>query len=178
MMFITEPTSGLDAQSSYNIIKFIRKLADAGMPLVCTIHQPSSALFEFFDRLLLVARGGKVVYFGDLGDKASTLLNYFDRNGARTCSETENPAEYILEVNQPLSFTFAASINLELGYWCRSGRKNRQGLDFHMARVSWICIHAPRIKCSSWKSHLRRWWRCQGVCHFLGISNIPTHVET
>lgn len=94
----SEPTSGLDAQSSYNIIKFIRKLADAGMPLVCTIHQPSSALFEFFDRLLLVARGGKVVYFGDVGDKSSTLLNYFENNGARVCGETENPAEYILEV--------------------------------------------------------------------------------
>ncbi len=46
----TEPTSGLDAQSSFNIIKFIRKLADAGMPLICTIHQPSSVLFEYFDR--------------------------------------------------------------------------------------------------------------------------------
>lgn len=50
----SEPTSGLDSQSAYNIVKFIRKLADAGMPLVCTIHQPSSVLFEYFDRLLLL----------------------------------------------------------------------------------------------------------------------------
>lgn len=54
LILTIEPTSGLDAQSAYNIVKFIRKLADAGMPLVCTIHQPSSVLFEHFDRLLLL----------------------------------------------------------------------------------------------------------------------------
>jgi ABC-2 type transporter len=92
-----EPTSGLDSQSSYNIIKFIRKLADAGMPLVCTIHQPSSVLFEYFDRLLLLGKGGKVTYFGDIGKNSRTLLDYFERNGARTCTQEENPAEYLLE---------------------------------------------------------------------------------
>ncbi|EGC39183.1 hypothetical protein DICPUDRAFT_148081 [Dictyostelium purpureum] len=97
ILFLDEPTSGLDAQSSYNIIKFIRKLADAGMPLVCTIHQPSSVLFEHFDRILLLAKGGKTVYFGDIGEKSSVLLSYFERNGCRPCSEKENPAEYMLE---------------------------------------------------------------------------------
>ncbi|KNC96342.1 uncharacterized protein SPPG_08243 [Spizellomyces punctatus DAOM BR117] len=98
LMFLDEPTSGLDAQSSYNIIKFIRKLADHGMPLVCTIHQPSSILFEHFDRLLLLARGGKTVYFGDIGKDSKVMLDYFERNGARKASTEENPAEYILQV--------------------------------------------------------------------------------
>ncbi|EGG24321.1 ABC transporter G family protein [Cavenderia fasciculata] len=97
ILFLDEPTSGLDSQSSYNIIKFIRKLADSGMPLVCTIHQPSSVLFEYFDRLLLLAKGGKTVYFGDIGHRSSTLINYFTRHGIRPCLESENPAEYILE---------------------------------------------------------------------------------
>ncbi|KAJ3158106.1 hypothetical protein HDU86_003058 [Geranomyces michiganensis] len=95
LMFLDEPTSGLDAQSSYNIIKFIRKLADHGMPLVCTIHQPSAILFEHFDRLLLLARGGKTVYFGPIGENSHTLLDYFERNGAPKCGD-QNPAEYIL----------------------------------------------------------------------------------
>ncbi|EGC32790.1 hypothetical protein DICPUDRAFT_155216 [Dictyostelium purpureum] len=97
ILFLDEPTSGLDAQSSYNIVKFIRKLADAGMPLVCTIHQPSSVLFEHFDRILLLAKGGKTVYFGDIGEKSKTLTSYFERHGVRPCNEIENPAEYILE---------------------------------------------------------------------------------
>jgi len=98
ILFLDEPTSGLDAQSSYNIIKFLRTLADAGMPLVCIIHQPSSILFEYFDRLLLLARGGKTVYFGDIGENSRTLSDYFERNGARACGTDENPAEYILQV--------------------------------------------------------------------------------
>jgi ATP-binding cassette, subfamily G (WHITE), member 2, SNQ2 len=96
ILFLDEPTSGLDAQSSYNIVKFIRKLADAGMPLVCTIHQPSSVLFEYFDRLLLLARGGKTVYFGDIGPNSRIMLDYFEHNGAPRCEDHENPAEYIL----------------------------------------------------------------------------------
>ncbi|KAM9960229.1 hypothetical protein ACTFIW_009357 [Dictyostelium discoideum] len=97
ILFLDEPTSGLDAQSSYNIVKFIRKLADAGMPLVCTIHQPSSVLFEHFDRILLLAKGGKTVYFGDIGERSKTLTSYFEGYGVRPCTENENPAEYILE---------------------------------------------------------------------------------
>eukprot|EP01113_Clastostelium_recurvatum_P049929 TRINITY_DN9334_c0_g1_i1.p1 TRINITY_DN9334_c0_g1~~TRINITY_DN9334_c0_g1_i1.p1 ORF type:complete len:1457 (-),score=443.50 TRINITY_DN9334_c0_g1_i1:94-4464(-) len=97
ILFLDEPTSGLDSQSAYNIIKFLRRLADAGMPLVCTIHQPSSVLFEYFDRLLLLAKGGKTVYFGDIGPQSRIMLDYFERNGARHCEDHENPAEYILE---------------------------------------------------------------------------------
>eukprot|EP01117_Protostelium_nocturnum_P003933 TRINITY_DN151_c0_g1_i2.p1 TRINITY_DN151_c0_g1~~TRINITY_DN151_c0_g1_i2.p1 ORF type:complete len:1405 (-),score=390.15 TRINITY_DN151_c0_g1_i2:123-4337(-) len=97
LLFLDEPTSGLDAQSSYNIVKFIKKLAHAGMPLVCTIHQPSSILFEHFDRLLLLAKGGKTVYFGDIGEHSKILTGYFERNGVRPCTDNENPAEYILE---------------------------------------------------------------------------------
>ena len=67
------------------------------MPLVCTIHQPSSILFEYFDRILLLAKGGKTVYFGDIGKNSKTLTGYFERNGVRKCTKEENPAEYILE---------------------------------------------------------------------------------
>jgi len=96
ILFLDEPTSGLDAQSSYNIVKFIRKLADSGMPLVCTIHQPSSILFEYFDRLLLLARGGLTVYFGPIGRDSKVLTNYFASHGAAECKPEENAAEYIL----------------------------------------------------------------------------------
>lgn len=67
------------------------------MPLVCTIHQPSSILFEYFDRILLLAKGGKTVYFGDIGKNSKTLAGYFESNGSRKCTKEENPAEYILE---------------------------------------------------------------------------------
>lgn len=98
LLFLDEPTSGLDSQSSWAIVQVLKELAKAGQAILCTIHQPSATLFEEFDKLLLLRRGGQTVYFGDIGENSSTMLNYFQSQGGRTCSETENPAEYILEV--------------------------------------------------------------------------------
>ncbi|CDF89040.1 ZYBA0S03-07778g1_1 [Zygosaccharomyces bailii CLIB 213] len=98
LLFLDEPTSGLDSQSSWAIVQLLRKLARSGQCILCTIHQPSATLFERFDRLLLLRKGGQTVYFGDIGDNSSTVLSYFEGNGARKCEQSENPAEYILEV--------------------------------------------------------------------------------
>src|SRR5882762_1469551 len=57
LLFLDEPTSGLDAQSAWNLVRFLKKLADQGQAILCTIHQPSSLLFESFDRLLLLEAG-------------------------------------------------------------------------------------------------------------------------
>lgn len=97
LLFLDEPTSGLDSQSSYNIIRFIRKLADSGWPVLCTIHQPSANLFEHFDHLLLLVRGGKTAYYGEIGEDSKIMIDYFERNGGPKCSPEANPAEYILE---------------------------------------------------------------------------------
>ncbi|ORY37047.1 hypothetical protein BCR33DRAFT_721688 [Rhizoclosmatium globosum] len=82
ILFLDEPTSGLDAQAASNIIKLLKLLTQEGYALVVTIHQPSAMLFSEFDRLLLLGRGGKTIYFGDLGANCGTLLHYFERNGA------------------------------------------------------------------------------------------------
>ncbi|KAH7882924.1 ABC-2 type transporter-domain-containing protein [Phlebopus sp. FC_14] len=98
LLFLDEPTSGLDSQSAWAIMTFLRELADNGQAILCTIHQPSAELFQVFDRLLLLRKGGQTVYFGDIGDKSSTMLEYFERNGAPQCNPDANPAEYMLDV--------------------------------------------------------------------------------
>ncbi|KAJ3537090.1 hypothetical protein NMY22_g5742 [Coprinellus aureogranulatus] len=98
LLFLDEPTSGLDSQSAWAIVSFLRQLADQGQAILCTIHQPSAELFQAFDRILLLKRGGETVYFGNLGENAGTLIHYFERNGGRTCEASENPAEYMLDV--------------------------------------------------------------------------------
>jgi ATP-binding cassette, subfamily G (WHITE), member 2, SNQ2 len=96
LLFLDEPTSGLDSQSAFNIVRFLRKLAAAGQAILCTIHQPNSALFENFDRLLLLQKGGETVYFGEIGKDAHVLLDYFHQNGA-DCPPDANPAEWMLD---------------------------------------------------------------------------------
>ncbi|KAH7124639.1 ABC-2 type transporter [Dactylonectria macrodidyma] len=98
LLFLDEPTSGLDSQSSWAICAFLRKLANAGQAVLCTVHQPSAILFQEFDRLLFLAKGGKTVYFGNIGTNSRTLLDYFESHGARQCGDKENPAEYMLEM--------------------------------------------------------------------------------
>lgn len=55
-------------------------------------------LFQRFDRLLLLAPEGKPVYFGEIGHEASTVISYFERNGAKSCHPDTNPAEWIFEI--------------------------------------------------------------------------------
>lgn len=98
LLFLDEPTSGLDSQTSWSILSLLEKLARNGQAILCTIHQPSSILFQRFDRLLLLAKGGKTVYFGPVGHSSRTLIDYFVSNGAAPCPEGENPAEWMLQV--------------------------------------------------------------------------------
>ncbi|PWY63145.1 hypothetical protein BO83DRAFT_441681 [Aspergillus eucalypticola CBS 122712] len=95
LLFLDEPTSGLDSQASFELVLFLRRIAAEGIPVVCTIHQPSGVLFDMFDQVLLLAPGGRTVYFGETGEKSSEVVDYFGRHGAIIGSDT-NPAEFIL----------------------------------------------------------------------------------
>lgn len=55
-------------------------------------------LFQRFDRLLFLAKGGRTVYYGEVGENASVLTKYFERNGGHPCPPDANPAEWMLEV--------------------------------------------------------------------------------
>jgi len=98
LLFVDEPTSGLDSQTSWAILDLLEKLSKAGQSILCTIHQPSAMLFQRFDRLLFLAKGGRTIYFGDIGENSETLTNYFVKNGSDPCPKGENPAEWMLEV--------------------------------------------------------------------------------
>ncbi|KAI1111027.1 ATP-binding cassette transporter [Nemania sp. NC0429] len=110
LLFLDEPISGLDGDSAFSIIHLMRRLADAGQTILCTIHQPSFSLIEQFDSLLLLVPGGKTAYFGPLGPKCRTLIDYFGRH-TRPCGEGENPADYVLESSASESMDWATIWN-------------------------------------------------------------------
>ncbi|KAK0869314.1 Multidrug resistance protein [Friedmanniomyces endolithicus] len=98
LLFLDEPTSGLDSQTSWAICDLMEKLKNSGQAILCTIHQPSAMLFQRFDRLLFLAKGGKTVYFGEVGANSKVLSSYFERHGSHKCPRDANPAEWMLEV--------------------------------------------------------------------------------
>ncbi|OQR98024.1 ATP-binding Cassette (ABC) Superfamily [Achlya hypogyna] len=99
ILFLDEPTSGLDARAALRIMKGLTQIAKSGRTVVCTIHQPSSEVFEMFDQLLLLKRGGQTVYFGPLGKGSQHLIEYMGAiPGTSAIAPGHNPATWMLEV--------------------------------------------------------------------------------
>lgn len=98
LLFLDEPTSGLDSQTAWSVSQLLKRLSAAGQAILCTIHQPSALLLQQFDNLLFLAKGGRTVYFGPIGENSKTLTSYFERNDADPCPSDANPAEWMLEV--------------------------------------------------------------------------------
>ncbi|MEO6846617.1 MAG: ATP-binding cassette domain-containing protein [Chthoniobacterales bacterium] len=67
-----EPTSGLSSKDSEHVVEIIRSLAHNKIVIV-TIHQPSSKIFQMFQKVILLDKGGKLVFFGTTAE----CLKYF-----------------------------------------------------------------------------------------------------
>ncbi|ELR21489.1 ABC transporter, ATPbinding domain containing protein [Acanthamoeba castellanii str. Neff] len=93
LVFLDEPTTGLDAATSLGLVVSMRALAQSGHTVVSTIHQPSSAMFLMFDRVILLAEGGWTVYSGPTKD----VLSYFASLGLHA-PIGYNAADFMLEV--------------------------------------------------------------------------------
>ncbi|KAI6189045.1 ATP-binding cassette sub-family G member 2 [Aphelenchoides besseyi] len=50
LLFCDEPTTGLDSAKAESVVNVMRKLAETGHTIICTIHQPSSSIFRKFDK--------------------------------------------------------------------------------------------------------------------------------
>ncbi|RNA09917.1 ABC subfamily ABCG [Brachionus plicatilis] len=91
ILFCDEPTSGLDSFMAMSIVESMKNLAKQGKTIVCTIHQPSSEIFEIFDRLYLMAEG-RSAFLGDLTE----AKDFFASQGF-TLPINYNPADYYIK---------------------------------------------------------------------------------
>ena len=51
IIFMEEPTSGLDAKAAAIVMRTVRNTVNTGRTMVCTIHQPSINIFDAFDEV-------------------------------------------------------------------------------------------------------------------------------
>ena len=97
-----EPTSGLSSKDSEHVIEIIRGMAHNKIVLV-TIHQPTSKIFQMFQKALLLDKGGKLVFFGT----PTEMLAYFaeaeheqlfgtELGGCQACGTTR--PEFVFDV--------------------------------------------------------------------------------
>jgi ABC-type multidrug transport system ATPase subunit/ABC-type multidrug transport system permease subunit len=90
MIFLDEPLSGLDSYAAYTVVQVLRGLALQGCAVLCTIHQPSSEIFQSFDKMICLVEG-RTVYCDDVGG----LSRYMAKLQRPVPTET-NPADHIL----------------------------------------------------------------------------------
>ncbi|XP_047960901.1 pleiotropic drug resistance protein 1-like isoform X1 [Salvia hispanica] len=100
IIFMDEPTSGLDARAAQIVMRTVRNTVETGRTVVCTIHQPSIDIFEAFDELFLMKRGGQEIYVGPVGQHSCNLIHYFEAiQGTQKIRDGYNPATWMLEVS-------------------------------------------------------------------------------
>ena len=92
MIFLDEPTTGLDSFTANTIVNVMGDLAKSGKTVIWTIHQPNSETYEWFDRLMLLA-AGRIIYL----NKAELAVNFFTSIGYQWPPQT-NPADFFMEI--------------------------------------------------------------------------------
>jgi ABC-type multidrug transport system ATPase subunit len=92
LLWLDEPTTGLDSTSAYQVVKTLQNLARRGRTIIVTIHQPRSEIYSLFDNVVLLTRGSPA-YAGS----AKECLPYFAKLGHEMPPFT-NPAEYLIDL--------------------------------------------------------------------------------
>ncbi|CAM6122577.1 unnamed protein product [Calypogeia fissa] len=168
IIFMDEPTSGLDARAAAIVMRAVRNTVDTGRTVVCTVHQPSIDIFESFDELLLMKRGGQVVYAGPLGRQSQKLVEYFESiEGVSKIKEGYNAATWMLEIT---SIAAEAQLGVDFAEIYRIGTlfKRNEALIKELSSpapgtkdIAFATTYAQTysVQCiaSLWKLHLSYW---------------------
>ncbi|XP_014679027.1 PREDICTED: ATP-binding cassette sub-family G member 2-like, partial [Priapulus caudatus] len=92
VLFLDEPTTGLDANTANTVMLILANLAKKGRTIIFSIHQPRYSIYRLFDDMTLLAKG-EVAYHGP----TSSALAYFEALGY-ICDLHNNPPDFFLDV--------------------------------------------------------------------------------
>ena len=92
ILMLDEPTSALDAVNTRLVVETLRMLANRGILVLASIHQPRFSVYQMLDRLLIL-HSGQLIY----GGPRTLALPFFARSGY-VPPDGENPADFFIEV--------------------------------------------------------------------------------
>lgn len=92
LLFLDEPTTGLDSTNAYNVMESLEKLKKKGITIVSTLHQPSQKILQMFDKILILV-DGKMVYDGDPKHMADRIKEFNFK-----IPKGQPPLEHFLEI--------------------------------------------------------------------------------
>lgn len=94
VLFLDEPTTGIDSSSALNVARIIHNLARSGLTCVAVIHQPRSEIFSLIDEMIILVRGGKVAYQGP----TKYIIQYFATYGLTLPSPKANKTDFLIDI--------------------------------------------------------------------------------
>ncbi len=108
ILLVDEPTSGLSSMDSEKVMLLLKRHVYKGKLVIINIHQPSSDLYKLLDKLLMIDKGGRIIYNGNPMD----AIAYFKKE-----ANYVNPEErecYVcgnVKTEQPLRIVEARIVN-------------------------------------------------------------------
>lgn len=145
MMFLDEPTTGLDSMSSLHCISALKSLTKSGRTIICTIHQPSTTIYEMFDYIYLIV-DGQCMYVGT----PKNTITYFAQQGFQ-CSKYHNPADYMLDVmNQEYGTCDKQQFIIAASYCQREQLKNVHKNSLFNENIKQLSISSPTETTKCW----------------------------
>ncbi|KAI9595733.1 P-loop containing nucleoside triphosphate hydrolase protein [Syncephalis fuscata] len=88
VIFLDEPTTGLDSLVAYQTIAALNRLARDGRTIVTTLHQPTYDIFNMVDNIIFIAEG-RIIYAGP----TNRIIKYFSQLGLH-CPVHNNPMDF------------------------------------------------------------------------------------
>ena len=88
-------------------MRALQIVAHSGITVVAVVHQPRYDIYQMFDDVLLLGKGGRTVYMGP----SAQTLSYFEALGY-SCPQHVNPPDFFLDI---MTDTFNSSKNITTG---------------------------------------------------------------
>jgi ABC-type multidrug transport system ATPase subunit len=101
VLFVDEPTSGLSSHDSEKVMLLLKEQALKGRLVIANIHQPFSDIYKLFDQIMILDKGGYVIYKGNPIDAIvyfKTLSNYVNAEEGHCISCGNVMSEEILQI--------------------------------------------------------------------------------
>ena len=101
VLFVDEPTSGLSSHDSEKVMLLLKEQALKGRLVIVNIHQPFSDIYKLFDQVMILDKGGYVIYMGNPIDAIvyfKTLSNYVNAEEGHCISCGNVMPEEILQI--------------------------------------------------------------------------------
>ena len=135
VLFLDEPTTGLDSTNAIKVVRIVSEVAARGTTVIMSIHQPRHEIFSLLRRVLVLGRGGGVVYNGAAQGAHSYMSRTYGEYAHKENSSdsvrlfsSPNPADIMLDVVAELPVHYLIQAYLQSGH--------RQDLEDDMSAAS------------------------------------------